>query len=463
MSLSAHLLIRMTLVGILCWLLASAGVVWRLQQDGREAIEAQADALQQITERQLRRQLIAQDAGGRLPDLARVVSAHGRPVCLRYKAIDQAEVSWGCQAEPEVDDVPVWLRQWLADDARWPRSVVRPVTLWSRHDGQLAVQPVRAELISALWARLRDLMGLTAATIIALDLLVWLWLRRLLRPTQGFVAALDRLGQGQHGLSLPPQGAREFRRISEGMARLGQTLQQLTETRTALTLRLIDSQEAERRDIARDLHDELGQCMAALQAVSAGIRQSALAGEPPTSADTEAFDATLDEMASGLRALLARLRPPWLDEQGLPLALRDLVQGWNQRQRLARRPALRAELLPPAHWPEGLDEGLSVALYRACQEALTNAARHADATEPVRLSLQSHAHGWQLSVRNRCPSSPPLHGAQGRTGPGSGLGLRMLEERLKAHGGRVLAGQAGGHFTLQAEGPWPATGGWHHA
>ena len=74
MSLSAHLLIRMTLVGLLCWFGVSGFVVWRLQQEGRGTIEAQADILQRLTEQQLRRQLVAQDAGGRLPDLARVVA-----------------------------------------------------------------------------------------------------------------------------------------------------------------------------------------------------------------------------------------------------------------------------------------------------------------------------------------------------------------------------------------------------
>jgi len=109
MSLSAHLLIRMTLVGLLCWFGVSGFVVWRLQQEGLKTIEAQADALQHLTEQQLRRQLVAQDAGGRLPDLARVVALYGRPVCLRYQAIDQPVVQWGCEPPPPTEAVPGWL------------------------------------------------------------------------------------------------------------------------------------------------------------------------------------------------------------------------------------------------------------------------------------------------------------------------------------------------------------------
>jgi two-component system sensor histidine kinase UhpB len=449
MPLSAHLLIRMTVLGVVCWLLVSLGVVWRLRHEGQVAIEAQADALQALTELQLRRQVTAQDLGGRVPDLARVVSAFGHPVCLRYTAIDQAEAAWGCEAASTVRVAPAWWHNLLADGAVLPLSVARPITLWYHHDGNLIVTPSRAALGESLWARMCDLTGLTAATIVALDVLVWLVLRRLLRPTAGFVLALDRLGAGDHHPQLPPQGAREFRRLSEGIARLGQALAQLTATRSALTLRLIDSQEAERRDIARDLHDELGQCIAALQAVSGGIRQSAVAGQPASWDDTEALDATMNEMSRGLRALLGRLRPPLLDEQGLQLALCELVNAWNRRQRAGLSPALVAVMTQPTHWPAEHSEAVDLSLYRVCQEALTNAARYGDPREPVRLCLDAGAWGLSLTVRN----APK---AEARS-VGSGLGLRMMEERVCALGGRFEAAQRQGphgvQFVLTAQ--WP--------
>lgn len=450
MSLSAHLLIRMTLVGLLCWFGVSGFVVWRLQQEGRGAIEAQADVLQRLTEQQLRRQLVAQDAGGRLPDLARVVALYGRPVCLRYQAIDQPLVQWGCEPPVPTEAVPGWLAAWLGE--RLPLSVTRGIRLWSREDGVLRIEPQRAAVIEQLWSRLQDLTSLTAATIAALDLLVWLVLRRLLQPTVGFVSALDRLGEGEHSLTLPRQGAREFRRLSEGIQRLAGTLAQLTAIRATLTSRLIDTQEAERREIAHDLHDEMGQCIAALQAVSSGIRQSAAVGEPATIEDTEILDATVNELAAGVRSLLVRLRPPLLDEQGLQWALQDLVSAWNLRQRAARQPPLRAELTLPTQWPAELDEATSLGLYRACQEALTNAARYADAREPVRLSV-ALAHGrLRLAVRNACSSSLPARGASG-----TGLGLGMMAERVRARGGDLHAARepapAGDAFVLTLQ--WP--------
>jgi signal transduction histidine kinase len=186
--------------------------------------------------------------------------------------------------------------------------------------------------------------------------------------------------------------------------------------------------------------------------VSSGIRQSAAVGEPATIEDTEILDATVNELAAGVRGLLVRLRPPLLDEQGLQWALQDLVSAWNLRQRAARQPPLRAELTLPARWPAELDEATSLGLYRACQEALTNAARYADAREPVRLSV-TLAHGRLcLSVRNACSSSPP-----NRAASGTGLGLGMMAERVRARGGDLHAARepapAGDAFVLTLQ--WP--------
>ena len=206
MSLTAHLLIRITLVGLLCWLGVAAGVVWQLQHEGEHDITAQADRLQALTEEQLRRQLIAVDAGGRTPDLARVVAVFGRAVCLSYQAIDVSEpVRWGCDADtahPERDPMraPAWLDEWLSRSGALPRSVTRTIRLWSRHDGTLTITPHRATLIEALWQRLRDLSGLTAATIIAVNLLVLLALRRLLRPTTEVLRRPGASRPGRTGL-----------------------------------------------------------------------------------------------------------------------------------------------------------------------------------------------------------------------------------------------------------------------
>ena len=440
MSLTAHLLIRITLVGLLCWLGVTVGVVWQLQHEGRHDVDAQADRLQELTEAQLRRQLIAADAGGRTPDLARVVAVFGRAVCLSYRAIDVSEpVRWGCEGDalrPPQDPprAPQWLDDWLSRSGALPRSVTRTIRLWSRDDGTLTVTPHRATLIEALWQRLRDLTGLTAATIGAVNLLVLLALRRLLRPTADVLTALERLGQEDLAAAPTPRGPREFRRIFEGIQQLRTQLMQLTAQRSELTARLIDSQEAERRELARDLHDELGQCLAALQAVSSGIRMSAIAQEPARAEDTETLDETIAQMLAGLRAILGRLRPPLLESQGLSFALPELIHTWNARQRGPSPPpgasapsSLRAELQLPATWPLTIPEAVAIGMVRATQEALTNSARYASPAHAVQVRItHTDDDALSLHVSNACMPMPAV---------GTGLGLRMMSERIKSLGG----------------------------
>jgi two-component system, NarL family, sensor histidine kinase UhpB len=466
MSLTAHLLIRITLVGLLCWLGVAAAVVWQLQHEGEHDITAQADRLQALTEEQLRRQLIAADAGGRIPDLARVVAVFGRAVCLSYQSIDVSEpVRWGCDADtahPVRDPLraPAWLDEWLSRSGALPRSVTRTIRLWSRNDGTLTITPHRATLIESLWQRLRDLSGLTAATIIAVNLLVLLALRRLLRPTGEVLRALERLGQGDLVTRPAPRGPREFRRILTGIDHLRGRLAQLTAQRSELTARLIDSQETERRELARDLHDELGQCLAALQAVSSGIRMSAQAQEPARTEDTETLDDTIAQMLAGLRALLGRLRPPLLESQGLAFALPELVNTWNARQLSARRAqgaaplsTLHAELSLPPSWPASVPEAVAIGVVRATQEALTNAARYASPAEPVQVQLTLTSTGeLALRVSNACARQRAV---------GTGLGLRMMSERVQSLGGGLViehtpspAGPEGStHFHLCVR--WP--------
>ncbi len=114
-----------------------------------------------------------------------------------------------------------------------------------------------------------------------------------------------------------PYSAHPHRHRPEQIARA--TLAQLTAQRSVLTARLIDTQEAERRELARDLHDEMGQGLAALQAASGGIRMSAQAQEPARAEDTDTIDETITQLHAGLRALLGRLRPPLLESQGWSL------------------------------------------------------------------------------------------------------------------------------------------------
>src|SRR5581483_8961571 len=151
--------------------------------------------------------------------------------------------------------------------------------------------------------------------------------------------------------------------------------------RSELTRRLIALQDEERRHLARELHDEFGQSLAAIRALAASARQTAAQDCPPLLSECDGIARTSTVMMETLRGTLFRLRPPDVEELGLAASLEGLIAGWNGcsggRTRFEIR--LHGDF---EHIPVTLGAGL----YRIAQEAITNAAKHADARR-VTLSL----------------------------------------------------------------------------
>lgn len=156
-------------------------------------------------------------------------------------------------------------------------------------------------------------------------------IERALRPTGTIVAAVERLGEGRNDVRLPAMRPREFMSIADGINRLAQRLADSYAQRAQLTARLVRVQEDERRELAHELHEEFGQCVAALGAVSAGLRDGVSAGEVLTEDDVMPLETGVEQMLSSLRGMLKRMSLPPLQQQGLRSALANLVAAWEIR------------------------------------------------------------------------------------------------------------------------------------
>jgi len=141
-----------------------------------------------------------------------------------------------------------------------------------------------------------------------------------------------------------------------------------------LSSRLIEAQEMERRHLAREIHDEIGQVLIALELnlQSLGQAHSAAARAP----QVEESVALVERLIEQVHDIALDLRPPMLDDLGLVPALR-----WNTNHQ-ARRANLRAVFRADS-WPGRLDSAMETACYRVGQEAVTNVVRHARAGEIV--------------------------------------------------------------------------------
>ena len=191
--------------------------------------------------------------------------------------------------------------------------------------GSIVVTPSAEMGIASAWQAIRGLMGLSASTTLALCLLVYFTISRVLRPAQVIVTGLEKMEKGELSFRLPAFELDEWQRTGKAINQLAASLEQLLSERKKLALKLMNIQEEERRYLARELHDEFGQCLAAINAVAASISQTAENECPELVPEGKNISRIAHHMMESLRGLLMRLRPSDIDELGLTASLKGLV------------------------------------------------------------------------------------------------------------------------------------------
>ena len=154
-------------------------------------------------------------------------------------------------------------------------------------------------------------------------------LARALRPTRAIGAGLNQLAANDLSARLPRFDLAELSAISGVFNTLAERLQTTLAERNALTRKLIEVQDEERRHLARELHDEFGQSLSAIAAQAAAAAHTAERECPPLYEECRGISRTTAHMMETLRGALVRLRPPDVEELGLTLSLESLVASWN--------------------------------------------------------------------------------------------------------------------------------------
>jgi len=276
-----------------------------------------------------------------------------------------------------------------------------------------------------------------AAGLVVLLTVNLILMRRSFAPLARLATLMNRIDPLEPGRRLPTLGpASEVTRLTDAF---NDMLDRLETERRDSALRALVAEAAERRRIAADLHDEVGQRLTALL-----LRLDRLRRLPPAEAAAE-FDATAEAMKATLevvRGLARRLRPEVLDELGLVPALRSLCDRIEKSTGLIVRRSLDPDLPP-------LSPDAELVAYRVAQEALTNAVRHAGA-DAAHVRLAGDGDGVELVVSDDGVGVSPA-AAEDSAG-----GIRGMRERALLIGGRLeVAPAPGGGTAVRLHVPRP--------
>ena len=298
---------------------------------------------------------------------------------------------------------------------------------------------LEATLTADFWG---NLLWLASAVVISV-LVVNVALNRLvLRRLKHLTQALTGFGHGRYDLRLSDNEPDEIGQLADAFNDMGQhveaekaenravseDLRQQSTLRGQLLARLITAQEDERKRLAREIHDELGQAMGGL-ALQAEVMQRLIAPEDGQSqAQLAQMKSLITTTTESMHDMILAIRPSALDDLGLAAALRA------HAERALSQTGIQFEI-EAKEFDGRLPPEMETALYRMFQEALTNVIRHASA-KTVRFFL-ARRDGWFVgriedNGRGFNPNDIHLEGTESR-----GLGLLGMKERVIQFGGEL--------------------------
>jgi two-component system sensor histidine kinase UhpB len=322
--------------------------------------------------------------------------------------------------------IKAWFGRRLLEDGPAAQVVDLP-------DGRrawIAVDP--RDEIDEIIDSLVQLLGVCALALL-LSLLVIRWaVRRGMRLLDELLQALRQVSAGNLQVRLGTEGLPEAQQLARYFNRMTAALAEAQADNARLTQALLAVQEQERTRLAQTLHDDLGQYVAGIRAHACLLRL--VTNQPQALEQTVSqLEDHCEHLQHGFRALVHDLYPVVLQHLSLSDAIGVLAGQWQKTQGIACRVSID-EALPPL---SGADK---THLYRLLQEALTNVARHAGASE-VRIRLQHRAGRLRLLVRDN---------GRGATQPArAGVGLHSMSERARSLGGELrIISQPGAGWAL---------------
>lgn len=274
-------------------------------------------------------------------------------------------------------------------------------------------QPVTVEEVVVLLAGVGGVLGVNLFLI-----------RRAVGPLEKVLGLMRRIDPLEPGVRDDhPQGSAEMAELAEGFNEMAARLES---ERQLSAGRMLLAQERERRRLAQELHDEIGQSLTALMLE---IDHVARASEPQTREALGDARENARRLSNQVRDVVRGLRPDTLDDLGLASALEALCE------RFSLSTGIRVERSIDTATADGIDTEVALVIYRVTQEALTNVARHSSA-DSVDVQLGSGGGELSLLVSDDGKGMPD--------GIHPGFGIQGMRERALLVDGRLSFSSANG-------------------
>jgi signal transduction histidine kinase len=322
----------------------------------------------------------------------------------------------------------------------------------------ISMSPVESSLNTDLLAIILWWIGTIVTTVIVVNMAMN---RMVIRRLENVAQTLAQFGRGQLGLRLPADSPDEIGQLSAAFNKMGQRIQNeevenraLSENlrheagqRYQLLKRLITVQEEERKRVARDLHDDLGQDLAGL-AVSVEAAERLIDDQPQQAhVRFQRIRTLIAEVTNRAYDMILSLRPSALDDLGLVPALRA------HAGRALKDARIQLEL-DAQHLTRRLPPEIETALFRTYQEALNNVVRHSGA-KCVHLKLATRDGEFEGEIADDGHGFH-VHDFQSNGNSARGLGLLGMQERVAQCGGTLkVVSQIGGGTRIQIFIPIP--------
>jgi two-component system sensor histidine kinase UhpB len=319
-------------------------------------------------------------------------------------------------------------------------SITVPVSIHGKVESLVITSHPNDE-IAEIWDGIVTQLEVGSAIAVALFLVTMIVVSRALAPLEALSQAMASIEAGSYDARVKPGGAPELAALCTKLNHLAAALGTAMEDKRRLAERAVSLQDLERKQIARDLHDEFGPYLFSLRAHASALVRLSEGCEVSVESLRKHGSAILEQvnaLQQFNRRVLERLRPVGLAEIGLRGALEALLRLWGES-----RPEIAIETaISPSLGETG--ETAELTIYRVVQEALTNVFRHAGATS-VNVTIEPSEQREALGGRGCALVRVRDNGRGLKAGHKLGLGLTGMRERILALGGTlsVASGECG--------------------